>query len=215
MFFEYVCIMDQKKQQIITDTANVFMRYGIKSVTMDDVARQLKISKKTLYKYVDDKLDLVCKVMNMQCGMERDMISEVVQKSENAIDEIILISKHMSRQLNNLHPSIHFDLEKYYPEAWGMFYDHKNEFIYSCVVENLKRGKEEGLFRENLTPEIVARLYVSKIDVVFDPEAFPPDRYRFIEVALENLRYHLRGIASPKGIEYLKKRMAQEDLNLF
>ena len=211
-FLLYICIMDQKLQQIIENTGNIFMRYGIKSVTMDDVARELKISKKTLYKYVDDKLDLVCKVMHGMCDADQDDIQALIDKSVNAIDETILITHYVGQKLKSIHPSIHYDLEKYYPEAWGMFYDHKHDFLYNSVVENLRRGIKEGLYRDTMDAEIIAKLYVSKIDMVFDPDIFPVGKFTFSEVHMELIRYHIRGIASRKGIEYLKERVKNEDI---
>ena len=189
---------------------DVFMRYGIKSVNMDDVARELKMSKKTLYKYVRDKLDLVCQVMKGHCDLEVSTLANLVTDSENAIDELILISNYVSGQLNEVHPSIHYDLQKYYPEAWEVFYEHKNGYVLECVMLNLKRGIEEGLYRENINAEILSRLYVAKIDMVFDPAVFPTRQFRFSEVHREMVRYHIRGIASDKGIEYLQERIKKD-----
>jgi hypothetical protein len=199
--------MDQKLVQIIENTSDIFMRYGIKSVTMDDVARELKISKKTLYKYVDDKLDLVCKVMHMQCSMDQKFMSGFTAESSNAIDESLMMTEYVGGKLKSIHPSIHYDLEKYYPEAWGMFYDHKHEYIYNSMVANLERGIAEGLYRDNLNVEIIAKLYVSKIDIIFDPSVFPVSQFNFNDVHIEMVGYHIRGIASPDGIEYLVERL--------
>ena len=98
---------------------------------MDDVARELKISKKTLYKFVKDKNDLVKKALICHCKKEVELTSEIISKNTNAIDELIEISKYVSKRLQQVHPSIHYDLEKYYPEAWKIFTDHKMEHIYS------------------------------------------------------------------------------------
>lgn len=207
--------MDEKVMDILQRSAEVFMRFGIKSVTMDDVARELKVSKKTLYKYVKDKKDLVKKVMEGDCAMEEAKISEIVSNAENAIDEIVEITKHVAGKLKEVHPSIHFDLEKYYGEAWEVFHNHKKEFIYTCVLQNLKRGIKEGYYRKNLQPEIIAKIYASKIDLVFDGQLFPVTKYRFDEVYAEMMRYHLRGVASEKGIDYTTQKMKKEKLNFF
>ena len=202
--------MDQKKQEILMQTAAVFMRYGMKSVNMDDVARELSISKKTLYKYVKDKNDLVKQCMESFCAMERYECQRCKQDSENAIDELLLITEAAGRHLKNIHPSIHYDLEKYYLEGWKVFKKHKEEFIYGEVLENLKQGVEEGLYRDNLNIEIIAKLYTMKIDVVFDASIFPSNQFSFYEIHIEMLRYHIRGIASEKGIKYLQKRLNKE-----
>ena len=196
--------MDEKMKKIVLDAGNVFMRYGIKSVTMDDIARELKISKKTLYKYVNDKLDLVCKVCSSQCEMERGLIAQIHDEKINAIDELIRMSKYVSEQLREIHPSIHYDLEKYYPEAWQIFIEHKESFIMNCLKTNMELGIKEGLYRDNLNPEIIAKLYVAKLDLVFDPAVFPINRFSFTDVHMQLVRYHIRGVASDKGIAYLQ-----------
>ena len=152
--------------------------------------------------------------MNMSCQEDQNVIEELIAKSKNAIDEIILITHYVGQQLKSIHPSIHYDLEKYYPEAWGMFYDHKNDFIYNSVVTNLQRGIKEGLYREEMDAEVIAKLYVSKIDILFDPDIFPVSKFSFQEVHFELIRYHIRGIASQEGIEYLKGRVKDEDIKL-
>jgi len=199
--------MDEKMQQIIIKAGEVFMRYGIKSVNMDDIARELKMSKKTLYKYVSDKLDLVVKVMHTHCVFEELAIKAIIEESKNAIDEMVEINKHVSDHLNAIHPSIHYDLEKYYPEAWALFHEHENTFVLSCIKDNLHRGVEEGLYRDNLNVDIMAKIYVAKIDIVFDHTVFSPREYKFVEVLNEMLRYHIRGIASEKGVKYLKEKV--------
>lgn len=182
---------------------------------MDDVARELKISKKTLYLFVKDKNDLVSKALLSHCKSEVGITCEIISKNFNAIDELIEISKYVSSQLKQVHPSIHYDLEKYYPDAWRIFTTHKMEHIYSCVAQNLGKGIKQGLYRTNINIPIIAKIYISRIDAVFDAQIFPQDKFKMIDVYSEMLRYHIRGIASEKGIKYLVTRMKKEKLNLF
>ena len=191
------------------------MRYGLKSVTMDDIAREIKISKKTLYKYVSDKNDLLCRVMEGHCAVENMVTDQICATSSNAIDEIIGIGKHVSSQLKTMHPSIHYDMEKYYPEVWKIFENHKGGHIYQCVMNNLERGIKEGLYRDNLNVRVIAKLYLSKIDLVFDSSVFPVNEFNFAEVYMELIRYHIRGVASEMGLKYLKEEVKIEDLNFY
>ena len=207
--------MEEKFREIVQKAASVFMRCGLKSVTMDDVARELHVSKKTLYKYVNDKRDLLCKVMEGHCCEEKSTMENIMAQNMNAIDEIIAIGKHVSAKLGQLHSSIHYDMEKYYPEVWGIFQEYKNEYIYSCIVSNLEKGIKENFYRDNLHADIIAKLYLSKIDLVFDPKLFPPEVYNFADVYMELMRYHIRGIASKKGMEYLKDKVQKENLNFY
>ena len=206
--------MDEKWQQIMAQSAALFMRLGIRSVTMDDIARELKVSKKTLYKYVSDKADLVFKVFDNYLKAEEEFVGEMQEKFPNAIDELIVVTKHVSAQLSMIHPSIHYDLEKYYPDAWKLMELHKKEYIYKCTLTNLERGIDQGFYRSNLQADIIARLYIEKIDVLFDNAVFPVSEYRFDEVHLEWMRYHVRGIATKKGINYLKDKLKSENIQL-
>lgn len=194
--------------------AEVFMRLGVRSVNMDDIARNLSISKKTLYKYFKDKSDVVSQVTQILIKGEECSIEDIIKESENAIDEIIRISEFANQMLKQMHPSVMFDLKKYYPESFKIFYNHKNVFIAETVKENLDRGIEEGLYRDNLNAMIIAKLYLAKIDAIWDIDMFPSAEYTFAEVHLEMIRYHIRGIASEKGLNYLSKRISTELLNL-
>lgn len=189
------------------------MRLGIKSVTMDDVARELKVAKKTIYKYVKDKSDLVLKSITQYCGDEEEKTQELIDKFENPIDELIGITNHVSEHLKDMHPSVLFDLMKYYPEAWKVFENHKANWVYSCVSANIRKGMKEGFYRDNINPSILARYYVAKLDVIFDTEVFPSEDFSPSEVHLEVMRYHIRGLASEKGLKYLTKKLKKEKLN--
>jgi len=182
---------------------------------MDDVARELKISKKTVYKYVKDKPELVAKVMTGICLEEQAVTTKIAEENSNAIDELIEISKHVSQRLQQIHPSVHYDLEKYYPKAWEVFVKHKTEYIYSCVTQNLEKGVKQDLYRKNINIPVIAKLYISKIDMVFDPEIFPVTQFTFPEVHAEHMRYHIRGIASEKGVKYLTEKVKKENLSFY
>lgn len=187
------------------------MKYGVKSVTMDDIARNLGISKKTLYKYVKDKNDLVVKVMASSQQFDVMAIEAICGKKLNAIDENYEISKFVLQKLNGIHPSIFFDLEKYYPKAWQIFEEHKNSFIHQCVCNNIERGMEEGLYRSDIRPQLMSLLYVRMMDMLFRMYSEHPEmRMSLNDMYLEVFRYHIRGIASEKGLEYLKMKIKKE-----
>lgn len=205
--------MDEKLKEILEKVGEIFMRYGIKSVTMDDLARQLGVSKKTLYKYVSDKRDLVDKTFEVFMEQDKCMIDDICTKGMNAIDELFEISENVTSHIKDIHPSIFYDLQKYYPESWNHFTNYKHDFVCDCIERNLNKGIEEGLFRDNMNVEIIARNYVYRMDDIFNPEIYPPSKFKYAEVYLEIFRYHIRGIASPKGIEYLKEKVKKEQSN--
>lgn len=209
---KYFCRVNPE-QQFIEQVVPLFMRFGIKSLTMDDIARQLGVSKKTIYKYVTDKTDLVRKAVEFQSNEERDAIERICEKDLNAIDQLFEISKVITNILSQIHPSVHYDLEKYYPDVWSMALKQRQEQVFSCIYNNLEIGKSDGLYRDDLNGEIIAQIYMAKIDQLIDGEIFPPHKFNFADVYLEFFRYHIRGIASPKGLKYLIEKVKKETEN--
>ncbi|MFQ5334476.1 MAG: TetR/AcrR family transcriptional regulator [Flavobacteriales bacterium] len=196
--------MAHNKSDILEKCVNLFLQYGIKSLTMDYIAQALHISKKTLYQHFKDKSDLVCQAMKAKCEVDRNEIEEIVNTSSNAIDELLSINNYFSELLQSMHPSIHFDLDKYYNDAWRVFNEHRNVHLKCITVNNLEKGIESGLYRKDLNTEIIAQFYIARIDLIFNATVFPTRVYKFNDVQKEMLNYHIRGIASEKGIRYFE-----------
>lgn len=201
---------DERGERLVEEAAKVFWTYGIKSMTMDDMATRLGISKKTLYQHVKDKNDLVEKVLLHIANELKCEVEETVGGGGNAIDELFAITTRVAGQLKDIHPAIHFDLEKYYPEAFRNMVLNKRKEIFEISIANMERGIKEGLYREDLNIAMIATIYIARFDMVFDGELFPPDRFNFDELHWEILRYHVHGIASAKGLKYLEKKLLKE-----
>lgn len=202
--------MDAKFEEILLQVVQLFLQNGIRSMTMDDIARNLGVSKKTLYKYVSDKNDLVLKVTEAGIKQEKQFIQEITGSGMNAIDESFEVIRFVKSQLNNVHPSIFYDLQKYYPKAWEKLEEHKNDCVAQWVEENMKRGMEQGLFREDLLTDIMRDLFMVRIDG-FTQQRYPSiKKHSFSTVFLESFRYHIRGIASEKGLKYLIEKIKKE-----
>jgi len=199
--------MKEKADLLFPSIFGLFMRNGIKSMTMDDICKELGISKKTLYKHVRDKSDLVNRVMLWFVENEEKLIEELATQQLNAIEELFAIFKNVTNKIKEIHPSSYYDLQKYYPEAWNTFLKYKNVFVYNSTIDNMVKGIREGLYRENVDIEIVTKIYISRIDLCIDSKVFPPDKFKFKEVVLEMMRYHIRGIATKKGWRYLSEKI--------
>ena len=199
--------MDLKLNNILEQAARLFMKYGIKSLTMDDIANELKVSKKTLYLFVTDKQDLVLKTLQKYCDEDKKMVEEIKKQATNAMEECLMITKHVKQKFSSIHQSIYYDLEKYYPDAWKMMQDHQLNFVFETVKNNMEKGMEEGLYREDLNPEIIARAYVTKIYAMIDRTDEILKKYDFGTIYTEVMRYHLRGIASEKGHKQLNNKL--------
>jgi TetR/AcrR family transcriptional regulator, cholesterol catabolism regulator len=192
---------------ILDQAEKLFLKFGIKSLTMDDIANELKMSKKTLYQFVSDKQDLVAKTMQNYCATDKDIVLDICRSSANAIDELLDLIKYVKQRLSVFHPSIMYDLEKYYPEAWDSLHKHQKEFIYEMVKENIVRGKKEELYKSDVNEEIIARIYANRLDTTLDRLDKVMSKYDFITIYIEMMKYHIRGIASDKGNNVLNQKL--------
>ncbi|MDQ3101581.1 MAG: TetR/AcrR family transcriptional regulator [Bacteroidota bacterium] len=202
--------MEEREQHIIEQAGKIFMRLGVRSVNMDDIAQHLRISKKTLYQYVKDKNELVQRTVQQICDHHRSCICSIREKGLNAIDENFEIATFLAGQLEQMHPSIHFDLQKYHAEAWDLLQRTEKADIYECVTANMQHGIEQGLYRDDLNIPVIAKIYIARFDVTFDGQLFPQNEYNFDDVVWELFRYHIRGIASEKGLKYLTKKVKRD-----
>jgi AcrR family transcriptional regulator len=205
--------MEQKKVEIIKSALNVYMKYGIKSVTMDEMSSQLGVSKKTLYLYAKDKNDLVEQCLTLILDSNVCEMEKIFQKKLNAIEELLEVGRFIIKTLGSIHPAIFFDLAKFHPNVLKLINDHKEEMMCMSIENNLANGKKEGLYRENLTPAIVARFHMNSMEFIMSAAFMEDTNSRMDQVYAEFFRYHIRGIASEKGIECLKE-IIQKDENL-
>ena len=198
--------MLEKNDELINRACDIYMRFGIKSITMDDMARHLSISKKTLYKHVKDKGDLVEKTIELKVNHDLCCIQESCATAKNAIEEHFMISKSVISQMKDSQPAVFYDLKKYYPKAWNIYQTHKNEAIHKTVTNNMGRGQKEGLYRKDVNIEITASLYIQSVDVLFSDEIVSlMTKYNFQEIIVETLKYHIYGISTEKGIVEFNK----------
>lgn len=186
------------------------MKNGIKSITMDDLAIDLQVSKKTIYKFFKDKRELVQGCIKMRFDDHRDCIGQIQSQGLNVIDEMFEIGKFITDELRELNPVIFSDLQRFYPKAWRSFFKFKNDFVLEVIRENLKRGVESDYYRKSLNVEITARLYAGMTDLIFDEEKFPAHDFEKSEVYLKAFSYHLHGIGTPAGINYFEEKMKND-----
>lgn len=194
----------EKETELLEQAGKLFMRYGIKSLTMSDIARELKISKKTLYKYVTDKNDLVSKTIAIVLDQQECEFEEISKEVEDPIEELIQISQLAEKHLKAIHPSVIFDIQKFHPDAWTQFECHKDTHIYLSVMENLECGKKNGVYREDMESAIIAKLFIARFDILFNQDIFPSEEFDLAQVNKEMMSYHLNAILSKKGRKQLE-----------
>jgi AcrR family transcriptional regulator len=200
--------MDQRLKEILDKTLQIFQTYGIRSVSMDDICKELKISKKTLYQYVDNKHELIEKVFRYQSSQNDISMLQIVNGNRNAIDVLLDISEWMHTEIKKINPKLSFDLNKYYPELFHTIFNEKREFIYKKVKHNIEQGINEGLYRKDLNVDLVASLYVKKIEDLHEPEGFLCSEdisfKTLFDVMFDN---HIRGIANENGLKYYEENI--------
>jgi len=199
----------------ITEVASeLFFQYGIRSVSMDDIARQLGISKKTLYQHVENKADLVEKTMMVHNHRTVNQFKEIINDDHNnAIDELVEIAKINKALLKKTNPSTIYDLKKYHKQCWEVVQAFHDELITDIISKNIARGIEQGLYRDDINIQIITKFYVAQMDLVIDTQVFSPTEFQMADVYIEFLKYHIFGIATAKGAKYLHEKIHPKSTN--
>ena len=183
----------------------LFMQFGLKSVSMDDIATKLGMSKKTIYQYYADKDALVDDVIKSVLEHSEACCDIDKKRADNAVHEIFLAMDFIMEVFRTMNPSLLFDMQKYYPTAYLKFAKHKNDYLFGIIKQNLKRGIEEGLYREDLNVEVIARFRVESMVLPFNPEFYTKVKSNLAAVEQEITMHFLFGMVSPKGYKLAVK----------
>lgn len=181
------------------------MRYGIRSVTMDEIALQAGVSKKTIYQFYADKDELVEAVVKEKIKFSEDCCNADIGSSVNAVDEVFKTIDMVEELLKNMNPAVMFDLKKYHNEAFSEMEKHKSEYVYTTVKNNLLRGIREGYYRGDINIEILSRYRVESMTLPFNPDFYIKTKSSLLDVATEILLHYLYGIVNPKGYKLILK----------
>lgn len=193
------------KEKIQKGAEDLFMRYGVRSISMDDIARHLSVSKKTLYQHFADKEDIVTITCKAHLDRNADEFQSIRKTAKNALEELAQLSVCLKRNMQDMNPSLLFDLQKYHPKAWSVWLNHKNKFIRESVVRNLKQGIEEGYFRPEVDPEVIAAVRLEMVQLAFNEEIFPRERFKLPDVQMQIFDHFVFGLLTEKGRKlYLK-----------
>lgn len=191
------------KEKILEKAADMFLTYGFKSITMDDLAQEMGISKKTIYAHFENKTELVrdC-TLKLFCTISSG-IDGIRALHKNPIEELYEIKKFIMQFLKNEKSSPQYQLQKYYPKIFSEMRERQYEVMKDCVVDNIKRGLEQSIYRENLNVEFISRIYYAGGASIKDHSLFPPDKFSHTSLMDHYLEYHLRGIVTPQGRKIL------------
>lgn len=177
----------------------MFFKYGIKHVTMDDIARELGMSKKTIYQFYKEKDDLVNQLCEIEIVEQELIFQHMGQTAKDPIHEIMMISTKMRELMQNINPVFFMDLQKFYPAAFKRFQQFKMSCVYESVVSNIRRGIAIGVYRQDLDVEFVSKYRLTQIDMLMFGNYFSFEKISFIKTNRLLLDMFVYGICTVKG----------------
>ncbi|MEO6315804.1 MAG: TetR/AcrR family transcriptional regulator [Chitinophagaceae bacterium] len=193
------------KERIKVHATDLFMRYGIRSVSMDDIANHLGMSKKTIYQFYADKDELVEAVINNEITHNETCCQADINDSDNAVHELFLAMDMVLEMFQSMNPSVLYDMEKYHPRAYQKFLKHKNDYLYNIFRENLIRGIKEDLYREDINIDIISRYRIEVVFLPFNPSFQSRTKHTLAEIEEEIIVHYLFGLVNMKGYKLILK----------
>lgn len=191
--------------RILKTAHDLFMQYGIRTISMDDIAQKLGVSKKTIYQYYKDKDELVEEVVKQEIGHNQQACEKDRSVAKNAIHEIFMSMDMVVEMFSRMNPSVLHDLQKYHPGAFRIFLKHKNDYLYNIIHQNMLRGIEEGLYRKDLHITVLSHFRVDSMLLPFNPEFMSKVKAGMVETEEQLILLYLFGLASPKGYKLINK----------
>jgi AcrR family transcriptional regulator len=199
--------MKEVKNHILEAAQALFYRYGIRSVTMDDVARHLSVSKKTLYEYFEDKADLLTSIVEVFIQTNKSVLFSCSKNSLDAVQEVLLQVENPFEKLSEINYSFFYELEKSFPACWELLVKYRQRTLHPIIITNLKRGIEEGLFRSDISLHFTADIRLQHITTAINPKEFTEQKYTVHQLMREFATFYLHAITTTKGkqliIQYL------------
>ncbi len=205
--------MTEPKDRILHKAHELFNRYSIRSVSMDDIAAQVGMSKKTLYQYYTDKEELVDAVLQSVLERNRTQCLQDQKKAENAVHEVFLAFYMVQEVFANMNPAVLFDMAKYHPAVFRRFHDFKYGFLYDIISTNIEKGIKEELYRPEIDVDIIARYRIESVTLAFNPDIFPNNRTHLLHIEQQLLEHFLYGLATIKGHKFIQKYKNQRAKN--
>jgi AcrR family transcriptional regulator len=194
-----------QKDRILEGAEDLFFKAGIRSVTMDEIARHLGMSKKTIYQFYRDKDEIVSALVYKKLEEDKCQMIDVANSSSNVMEEMVKMMKCAEEFFAKANPIVIHDLQKYYPEAWALFQKFKSEVVVDNMRDILKRGIEQGYVRENIDTYVMAKMHVWQVELGFDGSVFPHNEFNSWNIQLQFLEHFIYGICTEKGFQIINQ----------
>lgn len=193
------------RERIMQAAHDLFYKYGIRSITMDDIAKHLSISKKTIYQFFEEKDHIVGACCNGDLKDHGCRMEDITKNSKDAVHEMIECMKYLGEMFSAMNPNLFYDLQKFHPDSWKAFRNFKQEKLMKMVETNLRRGISEGLYRPDINIKVLAKLRIEEVELGMNPVVFPPGKFNLKEVQLAILDHFIHGITTLKGHKLINK----------
>jgi TetR/AcrR family transcriptional regulator, cholesterol catabolism regulator len=193
------------KERILEKAHDLFMQYGIRSVSMDDIANSLGMSKKTLYQYFVDKDELVEGVVDGHIMVMQTDCAACRKEAKDAVHEIFITMENIIEQLSNMNPMVLNDLAKFHFKAYQQFKEHKDKFLAKIIRDNIEWGKKEGLYRSDINTDVISKFRLESMMIPFNISVFPPGKYNLAVISGQIIEHFVYGLVTIKGHKLILK----------
>ena len=204
----------EAKERILIKAEELFMQFGIRSVSMDDIANNLGMSKKTLYQYYADKDELVDAVVDGHIQIIQTDCVGCRQDARDAIHEIFITMERIMEEFNNMNPMVLFDLEKFHFNSYRRFKEHKDKFMARIIRDNIEWGIKDEIYRLDMNVDVMTKFRIETMMLPFNVGVFPPGKYQLAALSEEIILHFVHGLATIKGQKLIQKYNQQRQKNL-
>ena len=204
-FHSFASLIMEMRERILETTRELFLKYGVRSVSMDDIAKHLGMSKKTIYNFFKDKDELLSAFATSFVQRNKEAFDEATKMAGDAVDEIFCVMKHLRNMMQHMNPKLFFDLQKYHPQAWKQIRDFREKHVTEMIQQNLENGIGQGLYRPDINIVVLAKLRLEQIEMTMNQNIFPMDKFNIAHVQLSLFEHFLYGICTLKGHKLVNK----------
>ena len=205
---------DEKFPLMLEQIKELFFEFGIKNLNMDDISHKLGISKKTLYRFVKSKEDLITRIFEYDQVKWAEAMNIIGSQEVNAIEKLFKVSLLVYEEMKRFNPMLLFELRKYYESLYNEFHNQKLDHISRSMRINLKKGISEGLYRNDLNIEAVVAIYMNYLVEIHNAQVCRVAEVTFDELFRVMFENHIRAISTPEGVAYFEKRKREITENL-
>lgn len=187
------------KSRILNVAGELFGKFGFRSISMDDIAHQLGMSKKTIYQYFSDKNEIVTLAVSRHLAHEKSVLQNIYDEAADAIDFLLASNQRMMQNIKETSSALILDLRKYHLDAWTLIEQFRKSFLFDLLLSNYQRGIQQALFRGDVMPEVIIRVRLEEVSMPLDYDLFPKEKYTRSELAGALLDHFILGVATEKG----------------